>query len=167
MQQNPDTFPEGKPQTSHFREKDRPTLLVFHVNDSTDDQVLFQTACKMAKVPFVWHVTDSAEKAISYLKTLLKMNREHPAAWPDLVVLDLHMPGGSGFEVLEYIRSTPQLRRLPVVIFTGHPDPAYVKRAYELGANSFLLKPIEFQNTVNLVASLYTTMSFMQRPTLR
>jgi hypothetical protein len=43
-----------------------PTLLVLHVNDSTDDQVLFQTACKHAKVPFVWHVADSAEKAISY-----------------------------------------------------------------------------------------------------
>ena len=156
--------PEGKP--SSARKAERPTLLVFHVNDSTDDQVLFQTACKMAKVPFVWHVADSSRKALSYLETLVKINREHPAAWPDLVVLDLHMPGGSGFEVLQYIRSTPQLRRLPVIIFTGYPDPAYVRKAYELGANSFLLKPLEFQNTVNLVSSLYTTMSFMQRPTL-
>jgi hypothetical protein len=45
--------------------KQRPTLLVFHINDSTDDQVLFQAACKHAQVPFLWHVADSAEKAIS------------------------------------------------------------------------------------------------------
>src|SRR5437879_957851 len=120
MQPKPDISSEPHPGARLSREKERPTLLVFHVDDSTDDQVLFQTACKMAKVPFVWHVADSAEKAISYLKTLVKINREHPAAWPDLVVLDLHMPGGTGFEVLQYIRSTPQLRRLPVIIFTGH-----------------------------------------------
>ena len=90
---------EGKP--SSARKAERPTLLVFHVNDRTDDQVLFQTACKMAKVPFVWHVADSSKKALSYLETLVKINREHPAAWPDLVVLDLHMPGGNGFEVLQ------------------------------------------------------------------
>src|SRR5205085_10132025 len=141
MQPNIQEGSETQPGTASAREKNRPTLLVFHVNDSTDDQVLFQTACKMAKVPFAWHVADSAQKAISYLDTLVKINREHPAAWPDLVVLDLHMPGGSGFDVLQYIRNSPQLRRLPVVIFTGHPDPAYVKRAYELRANSFLLKP--------------------------
>src|SRR5262249_12158294 len=94
-----------------------PTLLVLHINDSTDDQVLFQTACKHAKVPFAWHVTDSAEKAKSYLDTLLKVDRLHAVRWPDLIVLDIVMPGESGLKVLEYIRSTPELQRLPVVIF--------------------------------------------------
>lgn len=141
-------------------------MLVFHVNDSTDDQVLFQTACKQAAVPFGWHVADSAQKALSYLKALVEMNRNYAAPWPDLVVLDIHMPGGSGFEVLEYIRATPELRRMPVIVFTGHPDPSYIKKAYELGANSFLTKPQQFQNTVELVSSLYHTWSRMQRPAL-
>src|SRR6476646_7467140 len=97
-----------------------PTLLVLHINDSTDDQVLFQTACKHAEVPFNWHVADSAEKGVSYLDTLVKLDKSHSAAWPDLVVLDVVMPGDNGFAVLEYIRKTPALHRLPVVIFTGH-----------------------------------------------
>src|SRR5258707_9915259 len=80
--------PEPKGDPVHIREK-RPTLLVLHINDSTDDQVLFQTACKHAEVPFNWHVADSAEKAVSYFDTLVKLDKSHSAAWPDLVVLDL------------------------------------------------------------------------------
>src|SRR5437867_7517363 len=88
----------------------RPDLLVFHVNDSTDDQVLFQAACKKARVPFQWHVAESAERGISYLESLVNMSREHSVRWPDLVILDIVMPNGSGFKVLEYIRSNPKLR---------------------------------------------------------
>src|SRR5436305_15109178 len=87
----------------------RPTFLVLHIDDNTDDQVLFQTACKQANVPFIWHVADSAEKAISYLKALVKTSRTHSVQWPDLVVLDLVMPGQSGLSVLEFIRGTPEL----------------------------------------------------------
>src|ERR1051326_7877186 len=114
------------PQASAASAPPGPTLLVLHINDSTDDQVLFQTACKHARVPFAWHVTDSAEKARSYLQTLLKVDRLHSVRWPDLIVLDIVMPGDSGLKVLEYIRSTPELQRLPVVIFSGHGNPALV-----------------------------------------
>jgi len=143
-----------------------PTLLVLHINDSTDDQVLFQTACKHARVPFVWHVTDSAEKAKSYLKTLVKVDRLHSVRWPDLIVLDIVMPGESGLKVLEFIRATPELHRLPVVIFTGHGNPGLVDEAYRLGANSFLAKPDDFKEAVSLVASLYSVWSMAKRPTV-
>ena len=139
---------------------------MLHINDSTDDQVLFQTACKHAEVPFNWHVADSAEKGVSYLDTLVKLDQSHSAAWPDLVVLDVVMPGDNGFAVLEYIRKTPALHRLPVVIFTGHSTPAMVEEAYKLGANSFLAKPANFSQTVELVSSLYSIWSIAQRPTL-
>src|SRR5438445_10499228 len=104
--------PEPKGLPIPIREK-KPTLLVLHINDSTDDQVLFQTACKHAEVPFIWHVADSAEKAITYLDTLLNLNKTHAVRWPDLIVLDVVMPGQSGLKVLEHIRSTPPLQRLP------------------------------------------------------
>src|SRR5215468_10251990 len=100
---NPQVPPEPKGEPVPILEK-KPTLLVLHINDSTDDQVLFQTACKHAEVPFIWHVTDSAEKAISYLDTLVKLDKSHSVRWPDLVVLDVVMPGESGFKVLEHIR---------------------------------------------------------------
>src|SRR5437868_6206285 len=92
------------------------SLRIFHVNDSTDDQVLFQAACRKGGIPFDWHVTDSAEKGISYLRTLVEHSREVPVCWPDLVLLDIVMPMVSGFEVLKYIRETPQLKHLPVIV---------------------------------------------------
>jgi CheY-like chemotaxis protein len=140
------------------------TLLVLHVNDSTDDQVLFQTACKHAKVPFVWHVADSAEKALSYFRTLLEVNRRHAVRWPDLVLLDIVMPGDSGLRVLEYMRATPDLKALPVVIFTSEDEPKLIRKAAELGANSYLLKPKQFHETVQLVGALYATWSRAKRP---
>src|SRR5260370_40366005 len=97
----------------------RPDLLVFHVNDSTDDQVLFQAACKKARVPFQWHVAESAQRGISYLESLVNISREHAVRWPDLVILDIVMPDASGFKGLEYIRLSTKLRPLPVIIFIG------------------------------------------------
>jgi len=100
----------------------RPPLLVFHINDNTDDQVLFQAACKQADVPFQWHVAESAERGVSYFNSLLNLSQTQTVRWPDLVVLDLVMPGASGLKVLEFIRATPRLRPLPVVVLTGHPS---------------------------------------------
>jgi CheY-like chemotaxis protein len=144
----------------------RPDLLVFHVNDSTDDQVLFQAACKKARVPFQWHVAESAQRGISYLESLVAMSREHCVRWPDLVVLDIVMPDASGFKVLEFIRASPKLRPLPVVIFTGCSTPERMKEAYDLGANAFHEKPVSFSDTVNLVGTLYRTWSTARRPAL-
>jgi CheY-like chemotaxis protein len=144
----------------------RPDLLVFYVDDSTDDQVLFQAASKTAQVPFQWHVAESAERGISYLESLVNVSREHPVRWPDLVILDIVMPDTSGFKVLEYIRTSAKLRPLPVIIFTGCSTPERMKQAYELGANAFHEKPLNFSDTVKLVGSIYSTWSTAKRPSL-
>src|SRR5215469_5481380 len=78
----------------------RQPLLVFHINDNTDDQVLFQAACKQANVPFQWHVAESAQRGVSYLTSLLTLSQKQSVRWPDLVVLDIIMPGDSGMKVL-------------------------------------------------------------------
>lgn len=144
----------------------RPPLLVFHVNDSTDDQVLFQTACKGAGVPFHWHVAESAERGISYLDSLISMNRERSVRWPDLVVLDLMLPGLSGLKVLEHIRNTPEIQLLPVVILTGHEEPELREQALKLGANSFHIKPPDFDGWVEFVRTLYMVWTMSKRPQL-
>jgi two-component system response regulator len=144
----------------------RPPLLVFHINDSTDDQVLFQAACKEANVPFHWHVAESAERGLSYLSSLLTLSQTQSVRWPDLVVLDIVMPGGGGLKVLEHIRSTPKLSPLPVIILTGHPTAAVHEAALKLGANSFYEKPLDFQKLVQLVTSLYNIWSTARRPQL-
>src|SRR5579859_4357351 len=140
---------------SHERQAGRAVFLVLHVNDNTDDQVLFQAACREASVPFQWHVTESAERGISYLESLVALSRTRQVHWPDLVVLDVVMPGASGLQVLSHIRSTQELKNLPVVILTGHPSPALREEAQRLGANSFYEKSVNFSETVDLVRALY------------
>jgi len=142
----------------------KPPLLVFHVNDSTDDQVLFQTACKRAQVPIQWHVAESAERGISYLDSLIAMNRKEPVRWPDLLILDLILPALSGLKVLEHVRKTPELQLLPVVVLTGHAGPELIEQALKSGANSCHVKPDEFAGWVELVRMLYTIWSTAKRP---
>lgn len=144
----------------------RPPLLVFHVNDNTDDQVLFQAACRQADVPFQWHVAESAERGVSYFNSLLNLSQTQTVRWPDLVVLDLVMPGANGLKVLEFIRATPKLRALPVVVLTGHPSAELQDAASKAGANGFYEKPLEFTHLVELVRSLYSIWSSAQRPKL-
>jgi CheY-like chemotaxis protein len=143
--------------------KARRTLLVLHVNDTAEDQVLFQTACKHAKVPFVWHLADSTEKALAYLHMLLKLNRRHAVSWPDLVLLDIALADRGALQVLEYLRATRSLRRLPVVVVTSQDDPRLIRKAQRLGADSYLLKPKQFHATVQLVSLLYATWSKARR----
>ena len=130
-------------------------LRILHVNDSTDDQVLFQAACRKGDVPFNWHVCDSADKAISYLQSLVDQSRKTPVCWPDLILLDVVMPGGSGIEVLKFVRRTPELKQLPVVIFTGHQSPEARDQAMSLGANLWLIKPTDFNEIVEIAKNLY------------
>ena len=101
-------------------------------------------------------------KGFRTLKTLVAQSQAVPVCWPDLIVLDVHMPFENGFEVLKFIRATPQLKRLPVVIFTGDTFPETREQSIALGANLFLLKPVNFQEIVELARSLYELMRQMK-----
>src|SRR3954471_2138841 len=156
----PSVLPVSTPLTaspSRFR--------IFHVNDSTDDQVLFQAACRRAGVPFDWHVTDSAQKGISYLRTLIEQSCKIPVCWPDLVVLDIVMPFVSGFEVLKFIRASPELKQLPVIIFSGHLLPDNEQESLRLGANAFRMKPSEFDDIVRLARELHQLLKSLREST--
>jgi two-component system, response regulator len=131
------------------------TLILLHVNDSTSDQVIFQAACRAARVPITWHVADSAAKGITYLRTLVDHSKAHEVCWPDLILLDIVMPVENGFSVLKYIRSTPELQRTPVVIFTGFDREEWREEATRLGASSFLIKPSKFEETIRIARALY------------
>jgi CheY-like chemotaxis protein len=76
----------------------------------------------------------------------------HPL--PGLVLLDLNLPYWSGFEVLEWLRQQPQLRRLPVVVFTSSSRPDDIARAYDAGANGYVVKPNALADLTSLVRAL-------------
>jgi CheY-like chemotaxis protein len=132
---------------------------VLHVDDSADDHLLLKAAAEMAQVPFSWEVAESADTAIFYLRTLAALGSSGSLRWPDLVLLDVSLPQGSGFKVLEFIRSNPKLQSLGVVVLSGSDAPGISEQAYAFGADSVFIKPGSLRQLVTLAASLHATWS--------
>src|SRR5262249_31740660 len=74
--------------------------------------------------------------------------------FPTIVLLDLKLPRKSGLEVLAWMRDQPSLKRLPVIMLTSSRHPLDINRAYDLGANSYLVKPVGFDALVEMVRQL-------------
>jgi CheY-like chemotaxis protein len=124
---------------------------VLYVEDNPDDFELFSLASRKCGTPFsLQHVADG-EQAVSYLQgaTAYSDREEHP--FPDLVLLDLKLPRLDGFEVLQWIRSNPATKSLPVVVLAGSSFRADIRRALELGANSYAAKPGKFEELEVLI----------------
>jgi CheY-like chemotaxis protein len=121
--------------------------------DDADDRLLLEIAFARAglKLP-IQFFTDGVE-AIQYLEesVLRSGQTDHPC--PTLLLLDLKMPRCDGFDVLRWIRTQPGLRRMVVVVFTSSDLPEDVNRAYDLGANSYLVKK-NFANLPRLLREI-------------
>jgi len=91
------------------------------------------------------------DEAISYLSGIGKYADREEFPFPDLLLLDLKMPGVDGLGVLRWVRQQYAPRHLRVVVLTSSPDLRDVNVAYRLGADSFLVKPLEFEDAAGLV----------------
>jgi len=128
--------------------------VILLVEDSGDDAVIVRRAFeKLGVLNRIELVTDGDE-AISYLAGAGVYADRERYPMPGLVLLDLKMPRRDGFEVLEWIRFQPELSRLPVVVLTTSDEIKDMSRAYAAGANSFLVKPMEFENYVGLLQTV-------------
>jgi DNA-binding response OmpR family regulator len=138
---NPEETPQG--------------LLVLHIEDSSNDQTLFQIAASQARLPIEWQTAGSAREAIAYFKDLLARSRTQPVRWPDLVILDLLMPLENGITVMKFIHGVSELARVPIVVLSGYEDQTAIMEASRLGAKSVLHKPHDFEELTQLVTSLF------------
>src|SRR3954468_6378149 len=121
------------------------TAVFLLVEDEQDDAVLIQRAFRRAKFLNPLQVVRSGEEAMLYLKGEGRYSNRAEFPLPALVLLDLRMHGVDGFELLAWIRSQENLRALRVVVLSGSDAMTDVNRAYHLGANSFLVKPVDFE----------------------
>jgi CheY-like chemotaxis protein len=124
--------------------------VILLVEDQDDDVVLVKRAFEKAHLPNPVHVVTRGEDAVAYLSGQKRYANREEYPLPDLILLDLKMPGMDGFDVLRWIRSQPGIRGISVVVLTSSDQIRDVNEAYALGANSFLVKPIDFQNYVEL-----------------
>jgi CheY-like chemotaxis protein len=124
--------------------------VILLAEDEEDYVLLIKHAFEKARIPNPLYVVWNGQEAIAYLMGAgVYANRaEYPL--PDLFLLDLKMPRVNGFEVLEWLRDQPGLAALRVLVLTSSEDLRDVNRAYQLGANSFLVKPLDFQNVIQL-----------------
>ncbi len=128
--------------------------IVLSVDDSADDLMLLTLACGSAHVGFRFESVQSARSAIAYLQGSEQYADRARFPQPDLVLLDLKMPGGSGFEVLEWIRRHPELSPLPVIVFTSSIQPEDRAQARAMRANDYWVKPVGYDELQNLMRTL-------------
>lgn len=120
---------------------------ILHVEDNPDDVMLVGMAFGKAAVTAELEVATDGEKAIAALQNC-------PDSPPVCVLLDIKLPSISGFEVLSWIRRQPRFKRLPVIMLTSSLLPEDINRAYDLGANSYLVKPPELEALIALARTI-------------
>ena len=114
---------------------------VLVAEDDPGDVFLLQRAFSLAGTPIALHFVRDGQEVIDYLCGESQYADRKSFPLPDLLLLDLKMPRMNGFDVLQWLRDQPGLKRLLVTVFTSSDQPQDVNRAYDLGANSYLLKP--------------------------
>ena len=124
------------------------------VEDDLNDIFLVKRAFKRAEIPNQLQVVTDGEEAIRYLQGAGKYADRKLFPLPRLMVMDINMPRRTGFEVLDWIKSDGVLKRIPVVIVSASDQPSDINRAYELGANAYMVKPVDFVSVEHLFQSI-------------
>ncbi len=137
-----------------------PALRVLFVDDDPDHAVLITRAIKEADITAELHTASDGEEALALLRT----TEDAP---PDLVLLDINMPGLSGLDVLAQIKGDAALRRLPVVMLTSSELSSDIARAYELGASGYISKPSLMHDLRAVLGNTLLYWSAMKRAPLR
>ncbi len=133
----------------------RQPYTVLLVEDDLNDIFLVKRAFKMAQIENPLQVATDGEDAINYLRGDGRYADRTAHPLPKLIVMDIRMPRKTGFEVLEWVKGGERhLRRVPVVIVSSSDNPADINRAYELGANAYMVKPVDYREVEHLFHSI-------------
>lgn len=125
------------------------------VEDRRMDVELTLDAFREAQLKDTVHVAWNGEQALDYLFGRDEFADRQRYPMPDLVLLDLKLPGIDGQEVLRQVKSTPELKRMPVVVLTSSREQRDRLECYDHGANSFLVKPISFDGFMDVVREVH------------
>ncbi|MEA5575855.1 response regulator [Anabaena sp. UHCC 0451] len=135
--------------------KDRqPTVTILMADDDDDDSLLVHDALVESRLPIALHIVRDGEELMDYLSHCGLYADANKAPRPSLILLDLNMPKKHGLEVLKEIKNHPQLRRIPVIVFTGSNAEEDIYNTYNLGANSFIIKPGNFTSLVEVMKTI-------------
>src|SRR5881394_467071 len=128
--------------------------VILHVEDDPNDVMLVGLAFRKAGLTVNLQVVNDGEQAVQYLSGQGAYADRHAFPVPALVLMDVKLPRRSGLEVLGWVRGREELRRTPVVMLTSSNQRADVNRAYDLMANSYLVKPSALEELVELIKKI-------------
>lgn len=144
-----------------------PNDIILLVEDNADDSDLLLRAFERVGVENPVHRVADGEQAMAYLSGIGKYadRLRHPL--PALVLLDLNLPKFNGYQLMKWLRTQPEIKRIPVVVLTESSDAASINRAYDAGANSYLVKPGEQKEVMRIVEQVRSYwIKLNQRPRL-
>ncbi|MEW6658940.1 MAG: response regulator [Thermodesulfobacteriota bacterium] len=121
------------------------------VEDNRLDIELTLDAFKEARLGNSVHVAKNGEEALDYLFGRKQFGDREQYPLPDIILLDLKMPGLDGFEVLRRVKAEPEVKRIPVIILTSSREEGDLALSYDCGANSYLTKPVSFEGFLKVV----------------
>lgn len=132
----------------------RPPFDILLVEDNPADVEIAMEAFRRSNKGNRVFVCRDGEEALDYLFQRGRFTKPGSAPRPDLVLLDLNLPGKSGADVLDQIKQNDRLRSIPVVMLTTSDREEDVTRCYKMGANNYLAKPVQFEDCLKLVAQI-------------
>ncbi len=131
---------------------ERQTILL--VDDSENDLFLMRIAFKKSEFNSPLPEVHNGEEAIAYLKGEGAYNDRNQYPLPAVMLLDLNMPRKNGFDVLKWVRAEPMLKRISIIILSASLRTEDVERAFDLGANAFLVKPATLEQLITMIRRL-------------
>jgi CheY-like chemotaxis protein len=123
-------------------------------DDDADDRLLAKDALAECGVAGQLQFVENGEELLDYLHRRGKFAEANTSPRPGLILLDLNMPKKDGREALREIKANPQLRKIPVVVLTTSQADTDIGQIYDLGANSFITKPVTFESLVKVMKVL-------------
>lgn len=134
--------------------KHRRAITILMADDDADDRLLAKDALAESRLANDLYMVADGQELMDYLNRQGAYENPSSSPRPGVILLDLNMPKKDGFEALSEIRSDPDLRQIPVVILTTSKAEEDIYRGYDLGANSFVTKPVTFDGLVDAMKAL-------------
>ena len=129
-------------------------ITIVMADDDEDDRMFAREALEENSLGGDLHFVDNGEQLLAYLRQEGAYAVPDSAPFPGMILLDLNMPRMDGREVLKEIKADPKLRRIPVVVLTSSAAHGDIFRSYDLGASSYITKPVTFDGLVAAMRTL-------------
>ena len=129
-------------------------ITILLADDDPDDRMLTRDAFEESRLRNVLETVEDGEELMDYLCHRGKYSNGQEKARPSLILLDLNMPRKDGREALKEIKSDPHLRNIPIVVLTTSKAEEDIFRTYDLGVNSFIIKPVTFDGLVEVIKTV-------------